>query len=180
MITRRLFGSLLAGVTAARAVTVDFVQHRILRRPHSWEHVIDAQPYWLYDCLFVTAFSKAPLRITARAEGDDESMLEITAVPRPSDTFMLRGVHRARAEKPVTIRVESKKPFSVAIEPKFMRPDFKRVQNAQGVMMLEFYDPFYKNIPEDLSRFGQGQPHHRILGGPAKDINYRASFTPPV
>jgi hypothetical protein len=57
-----------------------------------------------------------------------------------------------------------------------MRPDFRRVQNGEGVMMLEFYDPFYGKIPEDLSRFGQGQPHHRILGGPAKDIDYRFSF----
>jgi hypothetical protein len=83
---------------------------------------------------------------------------------------MLRGIHRARAERPVTIRVESRKPFTAAVEPRFMRPDFRRVQNDEGVMMLEFYDPFYRPVPE-TSAFGQGQPHHRILGGPAKDID---------
>ena len=172
MLTRRMFGGLLAGATTAlggvKSGTSDFLKHKILRRPYLADEGIPAKPYWLHDAFFIElAECRAPLRIKATQDGNPEPILEVTVVPRPRERLMLLGLHQLRAENPVKITISSSKSFKLKnFEYKFMRPAFKRVDG-----MIVFHDPLYKPIPE--SEFhNQGGVHHRVLYGSGKDVGY--------
>ncbi len=169
MITRRLFASALAGLAAAKVSTVGFVQHRILRRPYRFDYTFPPKPYWLYDALFMRAtILAAPLRVKGEYPGGDESVFEVSTSPRPGERFMLLGVHGWRAELPLKVSVESRKPFHLSdLLADFMRPNFRRVDG-----MIVFHDPFYKPVQESEWQEGPPRPHHRKLYGPGKDIGY--------
>jgi hypothetical protein len=97
----------------------------------------------------------------------------VTPIPMQLDHAMLLGLHRARAEAPVTLRIESRVTFEVyELRATYLRPDFRREQASDGTMMLVFNDPFYKPIAE--SEFGllPSAPHHRKIYGPGADVGY--------
>lgn len=168
MLTRRMFAGLLAGGTAAFAKTQDLVQHKVLRRPYKSTTTVKAHPHWLYDVVYLDVTEcRAPLRVTALQEGNPEPLYQVTLVPRPQERVMLLGMHQCRAEAPVTITVESRKPFRISeMDARFMRPSFRRINGR-----IVFNDPTYSSLEE--RGFEAGGIHHRKMFGPGKDVGYR-------
>ena len=171
--TRRIFAKILSGCTAAAttctATAQNVIQHTILRRPYKVEHHFPAKPYMLVDSLHV-GFStvRAPVRVTAWQETNQEPVLQVTTVPKPMEDCMFLGLHGCRAEWPIKIVLESRKEFTVHYcGISNMYPAFRR----EGGMII-YHDQFYKPHPE-TGMFGQSGPHHRKVFGPGKDVGYR-------
>lgn len=132
----------------------------------------EARPYWLFDSIHIQVRAADPIAITAFSDG--MCILQTAAVVSwvIPEQIMLLGLHRARAERSVKFIINCRSPFGVyAFSAQYMRPDFKREQNANGEMMIVFKDPFYEPVPETMA-FGPGNPHHRKIYGPGKDVAF--------
>lgn len=165
-ITRRGFGSILAGLLSASQVPVEFVRHRILRRPYKHSHTFDPYPYMLYDALFVQGTYQAALRVTAKYPGAEEPILQATVSPRDKERFMLLGVNNHRAELSLEVTIESSRPFKAEVAAKYMHPGFRREDG-----MIIYHDSFYKPRAESPG-FGMAVAIHRKIYGPGKDVGY--------
>ncbi len=165
--TRRFFSGMIAAVSAAGANVKEFTKHRILRRPYQQGKIIEAQPFWLYDVVYVQFECTAPIRVRAAIQGADEDALQAFLRPRSGESMKLMGLHGVRAEHPLEFWFESSRPFTVQrLNHVMMRPGFQRIDG-----MIKWNDPFYRSIPEsDLDNRGNRR-HHRKLG-PGADIGY--------
>jgi hypothetical protein len=166
--TRRLFATALSGAASALASAREFAVHSVLRRPYRVIEVIPEQDCMLIDCLFVRAKCSAPLRFKATAPGEEEPVLALTAVPRSDERVMLLGLHGFIASRPLTVQIDSSRPFELEeFSARYMHPGFRRVDG-----MIVYNNPIFLTH-QDWPGFAINVPwHHRKMFGPGKDVGY--------
>jgi hypothetical protein len=142
-----------------------------------FEKVFKARPWWLFDSVHLAVRCNSVLRVKAFLTDKPDTVILMTIIsPRTDqiDAVMFLGMHSGRAEQDVTIQVEGPRPFEVfRFDATYMRPAFKREQNADGEMVLVFMDPFYQPLLESEVGVEHASPHHRKLYGPGRDVGYR-------
>jgi hypothetical protein len=166
--TRRLFATVLSGAASALASTREFAVHTVLRRPFRVTEIIPDRDHMLIDCVFVRAKCAAPLRFKATVPGKEEPVLALTAVPRSEERVMLLGLHGFIASRPLTVQIDSSRPFELQeFSALYMHPGFRRVDG-----MIVYNNPIFASH-QDWPGFARNVPwHHRKMFGPGKDIGF--------
>lgn len=113
VLTRRMFGGLLVLAGRAWGQTTDFVSHRIMRRPYVWQSFEMARKGHDWWSLWLAVEARAPVRVTISRPGAAESLVEALVQPARAKSMGVSSVRDLSAEGPITVRIESAKPFLI-------------------------------------------------------------------
>ncbi len=149
------------------AATKALVLHRVFNQPYVQSWTLADSPMRLWNCLFIDLAATAPVRATVtHPDMEDPVLLTIINV-RTRETVKLLALHGAYADRPLRLRLESRRPFTAYPKEIFMLPAFERIDG-----MIVYKDPRFPSHPES-EFFGRDEALvQRKLGLPGRDVAY--------
>lgn len=113
-LTRRSFAGLLALGSSALARTSGYVEHRIFRRPWTWDSALIQKPGYEWRSLSIFVDHTAPLRVIVRRPGL-ESLVEAMIQPSYSGMgpYRVQSIVGLKADGGITVRLESSQEFKL-------------------------------------------------------------------